>query len=143
MKKIVLTNGLELEVNENSLNNMELLDALEEMTEGDELSMSKVVKLMLGKENRKKLYDSFLNTGSIDLDRIQTDLLDRYFLTFTDYWENVIAELKRKNAIINRREYLIELTQKFIVLLTEKGITKYNQLLLDYQNLNYSLLESL
>ena len=57
MKKIVLENGLELEVNENSLNNMELLDALEEMTDGNELAISKVVKLMLGKENRKKLYD--------------------------------------------------------------------------------------
>lgn len=57
MKKIVLENGLELEVNEQSLNNMELLDALEEMTDGNELAISKVVKLMLGKENRKKLYD--------------------------------------------------------------------------------------
>ena len=57
MKKIVLENGLELEVNEQCLNNMELLDALEEMTDGNELAISKVVKLMLGKENRKKLYD--------------------------------------------------------------------------------------
>ena len=57
MKKIVLENGLELEVNEKAVNNMELLDALEEMTEGNELAISKVVKLMLGKENRKKLYD--------------------------------------------------------------------------------------
>lgn len=57
MKKIVLENGLKLEVDEKSLNNMELLDALEEMTDGNELAISKVVKLMLGKENRKKLYD--------------------------------------------------------------------------------------
>lgn len=57
MKKIVLENGLELEVNEKAVNNMELLDALEEMTEGNELAISKVVKLMLGNENRKKLYD--------------------------------------------------------------------------------------
>ena len=93
--------------------------------------------------NRKILYDSFSKDGKIDLDRIQTTLLDKYFLTFTDYWEKVISELKRKNAIINRREYLIELTQKFVILLTEKGITKYNQGLLDYRNLNFSLLESL
>ena len=53
----MLENGLELEVNEQCLNNMELLDALEEMTDGNELAMSKVVKLTLGNENRKKLYD--------------------------------------------------------------------------------------
>ena len=77
MKKIVLENGLELEVNENSLNNMELLDALEEMTEGDELSMSKVVKLMLGKENRKKLYDSIrLKDGRVPLEGIDKCLTE-------------------------------------------------------------------
>ena len=79
MKKIVLENGLELEVNENSLNNMELLDALEEMTEGDELSMSKVVKLMLGKENRKKLYDSIRHKdGRVpleDVDKCITEIM--------------------------------------------------------------------
>ena len=75
----MLTNGLELEVNENSLNNMELLDALEEMTEGDELSMSKVVKLMLGKENRKKLYDSIRHKdGRVpleDVDKCLTEIM--------------------------------------------------------------------
>lgn len=79
MKKIVLENGLELEVNEQSLNNMELLDALEEMTEGDELSMSKVVKLMLGKENRKKLYDSIRHKdGRVpleDVDKCLTEIM--------------------------------------------------------------------
>ena len=75
----MLQNGLELEVNENSLNNMELLDALEEMTEGDELSMSKVVKLMLGKENRKKLYDSIRHKdGRVpleDVDKCLTEIM--------------------------------------------------------------------
>ena len=77
MKKIVLENGLELEVNENSLNNMELLDALEEMTEGDELSMSKVVKLMLGKENRKKLYDSIRHKdGRVPLEDVDKSITE-------------------------------------------------------------------
>lgn len=57
MKKIVLENGLELEVNESALNNMELFDAMAEMTEGNALALSNVVKLMLGNDNRKKLYD--------------------------------------------------------------------------------------
>ena len=77
MKKIVLQNGLELEVNEQCLNNMELLDALEEMTEGDELSMSKVVKLMLGKENRKKLYDSIRHKdGRVPLEEVDKCLTE-------------------------------------------------------------------
>ena len=79
MKKIVLENGLELEVNENSLNNMELLDALEEMTDGNELAISKVVKLMLGKENRKKLYDSIRHKdGRVpleDVDKCLTEIM--------------------------------------------------------------------
>ena len=44
---------------------------LEEMTEGDELSMSKVVRLMLGKENRKKLYDSIRHEdGRVPLEEV-------------------------------------------------------------------------
>ena len=73
MKKIVLENGLELEVNEQSLNNMELLDALEEMTDGNELAISKVVKLMLGKENRKKLYDYIRDKDG----RVPLEIIDK------------------------------------------------------------------
>ena len=73
MKKIVLENGLELEVNEQCLNNMELLDALEEMTDGNELAMSKVVKLMLGKDNRKKLYDFIRDKDG----RVPLEIIDK------------------------------------------------------------------
>ena len=77
MKKIMLTNGLELEVNEKSLNNMELLDALEEMTEGNELAISKVVKLMLGNENRKKLYDFIRDKdGRVPLEEVDKCLTE-------------------------------------------------------------------
>lgn len=77
MKKIVLENGLELEVNKQSLNNMELLDALEEMTDGNELAISKVVKLMLGKENRKKLYDYIRDKdGRVPLEKIDKCLTE-------------------------------------------------------------------
>ena len=77
MKKIMLTNGLELEVNEKSLNNMELLDALEEMASGNELAISKVVKLMLGNENRKKLYDFLrLEDGRVPLEEVDKCLTE-------------------------------------------------------------------
>lgn len=81
MKKIVLENGLELEVNEQCLNNMELLDALEEMTDGNELAMSKVVKLMLGKDNRKKLYDFIRDKdGRVPLEIIDKCLTEIMYL---------------------------------------------------------------
>ena len=71
MRKIVLENGLELEVNENALNNMELLDALAEMTEENALALSKVVRLMLGKENRRVLYDYIRKEdGTVPLEQI-------------------------------------------------------------------------
>lgn len=71
MKKIVLENGLELEVNESALNNMELLDALADMTEGNALALSNVVKLMLGNENRKKLYNFIRKKdGTVPLEEV-------------------------------------------------------------------------
>ena len=71
MKKIVLENGLELDVNESALNNMELLDALAEMTEENALALSKVVRLMLGKENRRILYDYIRKEdGTVPLEQI-------------------------------------------------------------------------
>ena len=77
MKKIVLENGLELEVNEQSLNNMELLDALAEMTDGNALALSNVVKLMLGNDNRKKLYDYIRDKdGRVPLEKIDKCLTE-------------------------------------------------------------------
>ena len=71
MKNIVLENGLELDVNESALDNMELFDALAEMTEGNALALSNVVKLMLGNENRKKLYDYIrLEDGTVPIGQI-------------------------------------------------------------------------
>lgn len=71
MKKIVLENGLELDVNESALNNMELFDALAEMTEGNALALSNVVKLMLGNDNRKKLYDYIRKEdGTVPLEQV-------------------------------------------------------------------------
>lgn len=71
MKHIVLENGFELDVNESALNNMELFDALAEMTEGNALALSNVVKLMLGNDNRKKLYDYIRKEdGTVPLEQV-------------------------------------------------------------------------
>lgn len=49
--------GFNFEVSENVGDNMELLELLSEMKEGDYLAMSKVCKMTLGKEGKKALYD--------------------------------------------------------------------------------------
>lgn len=51
-----LESGFEYEVAEEVRDNMELLDAIVEADENP-LAVSKVVKLLLGEEQRRKLYD--------------------------------------------------------------------------------------
>ncbi len=57
MKRIELENGFKTELCDEVMNNMELLDALEEMQEENPLAVSKVLNLVLGKEKKKELYD--------------------------------------------------------------------------------------
>ena len=92
---------------------------------------------------RHLLFDELYSSGHIDLDTIQIGVLDSYFFGFKDYWEDAISGLKRKSAIINRRKYLVDLTNSFINLLTQRGITKYKQLLTEYQEFNQSELITL
>ena len=56
MKKVRLTNGFEVEISENAMDNMELVDALAEMSDENPLEVSKVCSMVLG-ENKKALYD--------------------------------------------------------------------------------------
>ena len=50
--------SLELEIDRGVLDNMELVDALAEMQGDDDvLAVSRVAKMVLGTENRRKLYD--------------------------------------------------------------------------------------
>lgn len=58
MKQIILKNGFTVEVDEKVMDNMELVDALAEMEEEDSLGISRVAKLLLGKKQRKALYDA-------------------------------------------------------------------------------------
>ena len=56
MIKIKTSNEFEFELDENVFDNMELIDALAEC-EDNELAMTKVCTLILGKEGKKKLYE--------------------------------------------------------------------------------------
>lgn len=55
-------NNLEIEVNDDAFDNMETLDALEEMNEGNPLAISKLCNLLFTKAEKKKIYDF---TGTI------------------------------------------------------------------------------
>lgn len=56
MLKIELSNGFKFDFDETVLDNMELVDALAEC-EDNELAITKVCTLILGKEGKKKLYE--------------------------------------------------------------------------------------
>ncbi len=92
---------------------------------------------------RHSLYDALIKTGRIDLISIQNTLLDRYFSQIKNYWETVIGSLKRKNAIINRRQYLIDKMSEFKIILSSKGIHEYDSLLDDYIDFNKNELQKI
>lgn len=92
---------------------------------------------------KQSLLNEFCKTGTLDIDRIQIKMLDRYFFHFREYWEDVISKLKRKSAVENRRKYLIKLIEEFESLLKQRGIVKYTELLSDYRSFNISELNSL
>ena len=55
--KGTLKNGFEFDIPDNRLDNMELVDALSEIEDNNPLAITKVANLMLGKDQKKKLYD--------------------------------------------------------------------------------------
>ncbi len=70
MKKIRLENGLNLEIQDNALDNMELLDDLVELDEGNGYAISRVVGRILDKAERKKLYDSLRVDGVTPVSKV-------------------------------------------------------------------------
>lgn len=49
--------GFEFEIDDKALNNMEFVDALADLNDENPLALSKVTELLLGKAQRKRLYD--------------------------------------------------------------------------------------
>lgn len=60
MKKITLNDGFQLEVEENRLDNMELVEAMSDLVEGENaLAIARVVRALLGDKTKKALYAHF------------------------------------------------------------------------------------
>ena len=70
MKSIRLENGLNLEVREEALDNMELLDDLVDLDEGSGYAISRVVGRILNKEEKKKLYDHLREDGVVKISKV-------------------------------------------------------------------------
>ena len=79
MKKIKLNSGVTLNIEDDVLNNMELLDDLVAMDNGDWRAMSNVMQKVLKDEERKKLYDAIRNEkGVVQIDTV-SDALNEIF----------------------------------------------------------------
>lgn len=63
MKKIHLDNGLQLSVREDVMDNMELLDALVELNEGNGYAISRVINMILEKDEKKNCMTTSAWTG--------------------------------------------------------------------------------
>ena len=70
MKKIRLENGLNLEIQDNALDNMELVDDLVELDEGNGYAISRVVGRILDKEQKQKLYDHLRVDGVVQISKV-------------------------------------------------------------------------
>lgn len=53
----VTKNGFAFEITDERVDNMELIDALADIDDGNLLAVSKVLILLLGPEQKKKMYD--------------------------------------------------------------------------------------
>lgn len=71
------TAGFEYTIDETTLDNMELLDALSDLENGDILAVSKVVTLLLGVEQKKRLYNFLrLDNGTVPVDAVSNAVVE-------------------------------------------------------------------
>ncbi len=63
MKSGTLSNGFEYSIDEQTLDDMRFLDALAEADEGSPLAASRVCLMLLGRDQRKALYEKIAPKG--------------------------------------------------------------------------------
>lgn len=78
MKKGTLSNGFKFSINEDSLDDMELLEALAEADKGDVLKFVDVLDKLLGEKQKAKLYDSLRDkkTGIVSVTKVGDALVE-------------------------------------------------------------------
>ena len=71
MKEVLLSDGFALQVDEAALDNMELLDAMSDLTEEENpLALSRVVRLLLGNEEKTRLYAHVRENGRVSTEKV-------------------------------------------------------------------------
>lgn len=71
------SSGFAFSISDEALDNMELLDAIADTCDGKVLAVSKVCRLLLGDEQRKRLYDHLRSeSGSVPSGAVSKELLE-------------------------------------------------------------------
>lgn len=75
--KVTTKSGFSCEIDPSTLDNMELVDALAEMQgDDDALSVSRVVRMVLGDKNRKALYDHLRKDGRVPVGDVTQEVIE-------------------------------------------------------------------
>ena len=71
--------GFSIELEESSLDNMEVLDALSDLDEGNPLAMSRLVVKLLGKDGKKRLYDHLrTEDGRVPASAVESAIMELF-----------------------------------------------------------------
>ena len=71
--------GFSIELEESALDNMEVLDALSDLDEGNPLAMSRLVVKLLGKDGKKRLYDHLrTEDGRVPASAIESAIMELF-----------------------------------------------------------------
>lgn len=77
MKQVKTKSGFEIEVDEKSLDDMELLDMIAELTDGNGLRLPKIISKVCGDEGKKRLYEHCRNeAGRVPTETISTEITE-------------------------------------------------------------------
>lgn len=71
--------GFSIELEESALDNMEVLDALSDLDEGNPLAMSRLVVKLLGKDGKKRLYDHLrTEDGRVPASAVESAIMELF-----------------------------------------------------------------
>lgn len=74
--------GFSFSIPAHNLDNMELIDAIAGLNDADPLAMSRVVVLLLGKEQRKSLYDHVRRKdGTVPSEQVGNEMTEIFTLS--------------------------------------------------------------
>lgn len=70
--------GAELNINRENLDNMELMDELVAVDEGDPTAVSRILRLILSKEDKEALYNALREDGRVPTSKVIVALKDMF-----------------------------------------------------------------